>query len=184
MSIRNISSNKAEAVLTSSFNSKNTIAKIINPQVSRMLKVGVPKRLLSLDNVLGSKWSRLIAIGLRDAARIPPLAVVTNAANAASVSSTTPGVPRKTFAAVEMGASVADKTPLSKTPIVTKTTVTYNNETTPHASSIPADRRRPGCRTSSAIAVTFVRPPKLIKTAPASAKMISFPCGASGETNG
>ena len=93
-----------DAVFTSDSISRNTIAAIINPPVKSMLICGVLKCLLTLERTGGSNWSLLIAIGDRDAASIPPFAVVTNAAIAARLRITKPAGPMNSLAAMEIGA--------------------------------------------------------------------------------
>jgi hypothetical protein len=63
------------------------MAAVINPPVRMMLMWGVLKRLLRRARIGGSNWSLLIAIGYREAARMPPFAVVTKAATAATAKS-------------------------------------------------------------------------------------------------
>jgi len=67
--------------------------------VSRMLTYGVPYRAETFRKGAGRRPSRLMAMGLRDAARMPLLPVVTKARIAAADRSTTPGRPRNLPAA-------------------------------------------------------------------------------------
>ena len=69
---------------------------------------------------LGSSPSRLIAIGVRDADRMPALPVVMNATIAAIAMMMTPDVPANVPAAVESGVRDDARAPASSVPTATK----------------------------------------------------------------
>jgi hypothetical protein len=93
---------RVDAVSTRLSRSKNRITRIINPEVKSIENIGVPL----FDNAAkeaGIRWSLPIAIGSRDAARRPALAVETNAKIAAIAITPTPIPPRKVPAPREIG---------------------------------------------------------------------------------
>ncbi len=89
--------------MTSNSMSRKTIAVTINPPVSSMLMWGVLKRSLIRANSGGSNRSLLIARGYRDAASMPPFAVVTKAAMAAKPRIAKPKEPINLLAARDIG---------------------------------------------------------------------------------
>jgi len=103
--------------------SKPTIAKIINAEVKTIEKTGVWVRLLIEAKVLGNKWSRPIAIGYRDAARIPALPVEAKAATAEATIKITPNSPgiqlRTTAAESATGVRLCWNSPIGKTATIT-----------------------------------------------------------------
>jgi len=96
----------------------------MNPEVKRTAQTGVPCFRLRAARRAGSRLSRLMAIIVREAARMPALPVVKKAAIAATPSRTAPGRPQKTSAAWDSGAGRHSATELGSTPTVTKTTTT------------------------------------------------------------
>ena len=78
---------------------RKRIITIMKAAVAMTPTCGVPNRLETFWKAAGSRPSRLIASGLREAARMPLLPVVTNARIAAADSRITPPRPRNVPAA-------------------------------------------------------------------------------------
>ncbi|MBA7714153.1 hypothetical protein ES703_123170 [subsurface metagenome] len=154
---------------------KIPITAIMKPLVRRMLTYGVPNRLDTFCSAPGSSPSRLMAMGLLEAARMPLLAVVMKASIAPAESMIMPHWPRNSLAARLKGTRLPESVFASSTPTVVKTAATYSSITTNAAANIPAGRFRPGRRTSSATDATFVSPPKATKTIPAVARTLAIP---------
>ena len=116
------------ATLTSAAMSSSSTMVIMNPPVRRMLTWGVPKRRETFPSTGGSRPSRLMAMGLREAARMPLLPVVTKARMAAADSSTAPPRPRNFPAArlsgVRLPYGPAPSSAASVTPTTTNTAAT------------------------------------------------------------
>lgn len=157
---------RVDAVLIRFSRSKNKIIEIIKPEVKSMEKTGVP-RLDILAKKPGSISSLPIAIGLREAARSPALAVEINAKIAAIAIMTTPILPRKVPAPREIGVRELCSWVGSTKPIVTKITNTYRSEIIPQERNIPSGIFRPGFLTSSATLQILVIPPNDMKIRPA-----------------
>ena len=93
-----------DAVFMSVSRSSATIATTMNAPVRIMLMCGVLNRKFTRASIGGSRLSLLIAIGEREAANIPPFAVVMNAAIAAMLRIAKPVFPMNFAAADEIGA--------------------------------------------------------------------------------
>ena len=93
-----------DAVFTNASISRKMIEAIITPPVSSTLTHGVLNLGLTRASASGNNLSLLIAIGDREAASIPPLAVVINAAIAAILRIANPHLPMNLPAATDIGA--------------------------------------------------------------------------------
>ena len=111
----------------------------------------------------------LIAIGSRDAARIPALAVEINARIAAMAIIPPPIPPRIGIASAprEIGVREVPRSKGLVNPIVTKITSKYSSDIMPQDKNIPRGIFRPGSLHSSAILQTLVKPPNETKIRPA-----------------
>ena len=96
------------------------IIAIMKIPVRNMEKCGVLNRLLTFANTSGTSWSRLIAMGKRDADSIPAFAVEKNARMPATPMTTLPTVPRILFPPVDMGVKERVNSWPSSKPTVTK----------------------------------------------------------------
>ena len=133
-----------EAVLTRSSTDNSPITRIMNAAVMAIATCGVPNRALVLEKTSGMRPSLLMAMGERDAERMPALAVVAKAKNAAKPTMTRPAYPIVAAAPSAMGMSEPDRRWPSTVPTVTRTTATYDTDTTPNARNIPKGRLRLG----------------------------------------
>ena len=79
-----------EATLTSVTRSRKAITSIMRRVVTMMLECGVPNRGLTFPRNPGISPSRLMAIGVREAERMPAFPVVMNARSAATARMMTP----------------------------------------------------------------------------------------------
>jgi hypothetical protein len=149
----------------------------MNTEVNSIENVGVPL-FDTFAKELGRSLSLPIAIGSRDAARRPALAVEINAKIAAMAIIAIPISPRNVPAPREIGVSDSPKRTGSTIPIVTKITKRYKSEIIPHERNIPRGISRPGFLHSSATLQILVKPPNEIKIRPAVENIELNPCGA------
>jgi hypothetical protein len=119
---RNIRIIIVEAVFTRFSIDRKVITTIINPVVAIIDTWGVENRRFTLLKKPGRRSSRLMAIGERDALRIPELAVVIKASIAPAARISTPVLPMATLAPSEMGVNESRRAAASTMPVVTKVT--------------------------------------------------------------
>ena len=110
----------AEATFTRFSRFKKSITVIIKIPVDIMEKWGVLNRLFTFAKNSGKSWSRLIAIGKRDADNMPALAVETKASIPANAIIMLPTVPKILYPPVDMGVSDHANSCSSSKPTVTK----------------------------------------------------------------
>ena len=108
-----------------------------------------------------------MAIGNREAERIPALAVVMKASSAAMAIMAPPAGPRRAFAPKDMGMREPLRAEDPRIPTVTLMTNTYSTDTTTKARIMPRGMLLRGSLTSSAMLATLVTPPKETNTKPA-----------------
>ena len=112
-----------EAVLTRSLRSKKRMTQIMNAEVESMDMTGVLVLGWILLKKAGRRLSELIAIGDREAERIPALAVVMKAIRAAPERIIRPGVPINDCAASEIGVRLLLRVASFRTPTVILTII-------------------------------------------------------------